>query len=329
MQLHLQPSNVWKNKCEALGESWGLDLEKHEIRIYQNIGQAVYEAMLGLRRLYQHKKKIFFLKNQNPHIEYPLHCIAKDGLLLEPQSSDVFTKADPLLSAMDRETLFFVYSVDDPVLGLYEPIEDLEALLQGTANFRIRISYHKHLYEARPKPERNLVQIMGCPDGCAIALLGERTRFAPQGVELLDWSGFPQKDYLKILEAPKLNSQKILEFESRKDLGFVPLLEKTNLRSFDRAVVSWSDLDSCAMRESLLADPNSKPTWEKGLESLSLSRWGGVKGFEWLIARGYTRNQLRGAMIIDGQLLASDFDQSILRARQKILEAQQGDQRPN
>jgi hypothetical protein len=325
MQVHLTSMQQWREHCERLAQLWAVDLTRNEVRLYKNIHQAINEAMLGLRRLYSFKKKIFFFPDQVPHTETPLKSLAKEGLQLEALPFDTLKNTAEFIAKIDKEGLFIVYAVDDPVLATFEDVSGFEQALAEQNIIKVRVSYGRHFHDGIPTNiERNTVHILGMPDGSAVALLGERTRYAPQGVELLDWSDFDVQNFTKKLPAAaeyEKSKSTVDAFESRSDLGFRPLIAPATHRLYDRAIVVWDDLDSAAMLESLRERFGGADTFE----SLSLSRWGGTKGFQWLEAKGFAKNLLRGALVIDARAINDDLVKSIRDCRQQILEAQSGD----
>jgi hypothetical protein len=330
MQVHIGPQNTWRRHCEILGENLGFDLYRYEVRLCKNVYQAVYEATLGLRRLYTFKKKIFFYKDQFPHQENSLKALAKEGLQLEAWPLANFNNPGAL--AFDKESLFLLYAVDDPVLGTFENQEALEGAIAEQNILKIRVSFHRHLVEGLPKMEKNTVHILGLPNGQAILLLGDRARFAPQGSELLNWSEDELLQSLAELKTAGTFNQiesktKIEKFESRSDLGFSRLLPTETARIFDRAIIVWNDMDSFAVLQSLSERyklPLPLAGSMKFFESLSLSRWGGTKGFEWLAGKGFPKEILRGALVVDVSAIDDTLINHLKAIRGQILEVQLG-----
>jgi hypothetical protein len=327
MQLHLRSTQSWRRQCEVLAETFSIDLERHDVRIFESMAQATYETVVGLRRLYQLKKKIYYFKNQDPHLEHPLRTLAKEGLNLQPLDWGVMNDSSDFIKSLDRESHFIAYSVDDPVLGIFHDTDRLDQSLSDQNIFRIRISYSRHVYGEWPKIDKNTVHLLGLPDGRALGFLGERVKFPPQGVDILDWSNANVGNYKDLKSPAKESAERVREFEQRLDLGFKPLLAQDKKRVFDRAAVYWPDLDSSAVLELLLAELGISPAPAGKIpqvESLSLSRWGGIRGFEWLVEQGIAKEALRGALVIDASLLSDSFVDLLQKIRKRILEAQSG-----
>jgi hypothetical protein len=328
MQLHLRSIQSWRRQCEVLAEAFSIDLERHDIRIFESMAQATYESVVGLRRLYQLKKKIYFFKNQDPHLEHPLRTMAKEGLILQPLDWGVMKDSSEFIKSLDRESHFVAYSVDDPVLGFFHETDHMDQSLLEQNIFRIRISYSRHLHSEWPKIDKNTVHLLGLPDGRALGFLGDRVKFPPQGVDILDWSNADVRSYQGLKSSAREFPEQVKQFEQRSDLGFKPLLSQDKKRIFDRAAVYWPDLDSSAVLELLLTELGIGPAPAgkiSQVESLSLSRWGGIKGFEWLVEQGIAKEVLRGALVIDANLLSDSFVDLLQKLRKRILEAQSGD----
>jgi len=320
MRINLNPHSLWREKNEALAESLGVDLETHELRIYPNVETAINESMVGLRRLYPLKKKFFYIKHQIPQLETPLRTLAKEGLQVDGLGPEVLTNPDLVTNKIDRETNFFFYAVDDSVLATLFDIKALEAALAPTPLYRIRISFHRHLIDGFEPVDRNVVQIYATPDDQAIAILGEKVKYPLQGVELLDWHDLDVDQLAGALRGRTDDEKKVKAFESLSDLGFKPLLSPGTQRFFDRALVTWPDLDATAMFDLLRGA--SRP---QQVVPLGLSYWGSVRGSEWLYQKGFSKETLRGSMIVPAQIIDDGLIKSINEGRRKILEAQNGD----
>ena len=73
---------------------------------------------------------------------------------------------------------------------------------------------------------------------------------------------------------------------------------------------------------SVLGDDLKPAGEELRFESLSLSRWGGLRTMDWLIEQGRKPEEVRGLLVISASQLTDDFTEKFKSVRQQILEAQ-------
>ncbi len=337
MRVHFKSTAEWKTLNEELAGRLGLDLARTELRLYPNAANAVYEAVVGLRRLYTLKKTVYFIKDQDPHFSLPLQALSKEGLQVVGLPSTLFTspaEIEAFTAQLTRESHFLLYAVDDPLLGKTWPAQALEDSLRDKNILKIRVSYARHMSEEASQwgqpHDRNLVRVFGLPDGGALSLLGERTRFPNQGVELLHWSDFRAQDIpLAITSKEKNNPEHVRAFEAwAAELGAQPFFPGDDKnRLWDRAVMTWTDMDGHALIHQLAeatGQPLRPPGQETRFETLSLSRWGGLRAMDWLNGWGYAPEQIRGTVILDAGILTPEFQTQLRAARQAILELQNG-----
>jgi hypothetical protein len=292
------------------------------------MGQALMDAAYGLRRLSSFKKKILYFKDMDPNFTPVVTALAKEGIELIAMDLKCLKSPESIIEQLGKDILFVLYSVDDPILGRLFEIEKFESLLAENSCFRIRISYNQHLYADLPKADRNTLHIWGAPSGLALLGLGERVRVGASGSELRSWSGVHSAEIIDELQARENKKNKVIEFEEGFRT-FASLPMENRERVWDRAVLAWPDMDGSAVIDSLGGRMNLalSPPGELGvLESTSLSRWGGLKTFDWLHSWDLSPEIIRGLIVIDADILSADLALKIREVRTSLLEDQNGTQ---
>ena len=322
MRVFFKGQGEYKKKCEQIGEALGLDLSKHEARVYPNVSYDINDICMGLKRLYAHKKQAFYVKHQDPHVEDPMKSLAKEGLSVKPLEFSELQTPDAFIDSLERESHFLIYSVDNPLLGKLNDFSKFEEAIKDKTFFRVRVSYNQHRFQGIPKPERNIVHCLGLPNGMAVVLMGERVRYPSQGVEKLDWSELDVSSCIEVLKNGEEDRARVEKFESNTELGFKPFFKPEEGRIFDRAVVCWNDIDSAAVIEYLAKDDLKPAGSEARFESLSLSRWGGLRTMDWLLEQGYTHEEIRGLLVVSVSELTDGFEKNVADVRKQIMEAQ-------
>lgn len=322
MRVFFKGQGSYQKKCEQIGEALGLDLGKHEARVYPNLSYAINDICMGLKRLYAHKKQAFYIKNQDPHVVDPMKNLAKEGLSVKALEPAELENPEGFIEGLERESHFLIYSVDSPLLGKLNDYSQFEEAIKEKPFYRVRISYNRHRFEGIPKPDRNVVHCLGLPNGMAVVLMGERVKYPSQGVEMLDWTDLDVDSCLEVLKNGEEDKARVEKFEANTALGFQPFFKNSEDRIYDRAVVCWTDLDSSAVIEYLAKDKLPEPGADTRFESLSLSRWGGLRTMDWLMAQGHTAEEIRGLLVIAASQLTADFESQLADVRQQIMEAQ-------
>lgn len=314
-----------------------------EPRLFQNMSAAVVETVYGLSQLYPMKKKVFFIKNTNPLFDAAVLPLAKMGYIVTGLETSVLERPDDFAAIVDRECLLVLYAVDDPILGRAYDVTRLEAALKEKVIVQVRLSHNAHFYKHYEADDTAVMTDTALPSGAgrdiprlgafiyslkpegALVLCGERARF---GVLVADQLTPPLGSDLSWLTTPRVaHQEKILDFESRRVAGAHPIFESTALRVFDRAAISWSDLDGYALITRLaerLKIILNKPGHETRLEATSLSRWGGVRTMDFLKNQNLSPETIRGLVLIDATLLSPTFERHLVEARESLLTDQFG-----
>jgi hypothetical protein len=241
------------------------------------------------------------------------------------------------LALMDRETLLTLYAADDPLLGIIYPTDKWDTALKAASVPRLRLSHFSDLLKPfAAAVDRTEIRLGTTPAGGAYALMGERMRTGSAVAPVLDWSHFPLSDKdLQVMRTgrPLLPEQiaQIQDFEKAiAAFGKIPGLNAST-RVYDRAMFVFPDIDGHALIDRWsrrLGVSIQLPGEENTLETTSLSRWGGVKTFEFLKAYGLSAQDLRGLVLISHQLFSrfgsTELKQTLVEVRQSILQEQNG-----
>jgi hypothetical protein len=324
VKLNIWPNVQWQSLCDQVAINLGFDLSRQELRLVPTIQQALMDSVYGLRRLSAIKKKVFYIKDLDCNFTPAITALAKEGLELQPLGHEVLTQPELLSEKLGRDTLLFLYSADDPILGLKYDTNKLDLFLQEQTVFVVRMSYRAHLYSGLIKPHKNFVHLMATDSDLCVMSLGERVRFSTSGTEFCDWSQVNLDFILSQLKTREESKNKIIDFERSSPAGGKSIfLERP--RYYDRAILTWDNIDGEAIIERLTARLNLKlkpPGLENRFESLSLTRWGGVRPFEYLLAQGLTPEEQRGTVLIAKEAINEELKSSLNDVCQGILKDQ-------
>ncbi len=312
----------------APGETGPLGVDT---RLYQGIGHALVEAVVGASHLYPLKKKVHFFKKMNPYFEAAILPLAKLGYQMIALEPDVLADPAAWASSLTREDLLVLYSVDDPLFARTYEIQALEAALSDKPIIQIRVSHCRHFYEG-PKPlvPRHAFNLYSLSTKLAIACIGERARVAKQTADKLYYDVITD-DHLQWFQRPMVSNASDVQTwqaELAKAADAKVLWQDRADRIYDRALIYWEDADGHAIIDRLAARLEmtlAEPGFENRLETTSLSRWGAVRTLDFYGDWALTPNMLRGLIMISSEFRSRDgFIEALLRARRDVLKDQYG-----
>lgn len=337
MLIDFRRPSSWSDLTERAAKILDVVLLKNQLRFYQNTQHALIEVTQGLARQFPLKKKIFYFKDMSAAFDPAITLLAKEGYQLTALSLSDLANPEAYLAQMDRETLFVLFAADDPVLGLLYPTEKWEAALKAASVPRLRLSHFSDLR----KPfvavaDRTEIRIGATPTRGAYALMGERMRTASAVAPVLNWAHFAlsNEDILILkngMPIPQEILNQVADFE--KQISAFASIPKFTVgeRAYDRALFIFPDIDGHALIDrwtSRLGLSLQQPGEENSLETTSLSRWGGVKTFEFLKTYGVSAQDLRGLVIVGDQVFSrfgsSELKKTLVEVRQSLLQEQNG-----
>jgi len=320
VRISFQSSQHWQELNESVDVHLGLKERQLNSRLYAGLNHALTEVALGLIKQFPHKKKAYFVKGQSPAFEQQMIGLAREGLQISP--------LDSLNAPVDPEALFVLYSEDDPLFGLLYDVEALETSLKDTKVFRLRVSHVHQAFLPLPKElSRFDVRLCAVSPKVALVITSERLRWPALSAEGLAFSEDDLAPVRQFKSPDFLNPHDVETFESLPIDGMVAPL-KGRHRIYDRAVVSWRDMDGWAVISRLAEQLKFKlppAGFASPLETTSLRRWGGYKTMDWLSEFGFDDHLIRGTIMIDHTLLNKDLPPLVEKVREQILKIQVGD----
>lgn len=294
------------------------------------LAQSVWEVVVGLARLFPHRRRIIYFKNQDPVHEPALNILAKEGFEILSLKLDKFSVNENWQSEINDETLLVLYSGDDPFLGLKHICSGLEESTQAKRAFSVKIIHQLHrCYSPQVLPTPYSLEIWGYGKELSCIRLGERAKLKGIVSPLMNWGEWQWESLVQNLKSVDPgNEVRVRTFEEKRLGGAQPLLDPHQARNFDRAVVFWEDMDGHAFIHYLAEELGTvlKPAGEETrFETTSLSRWGGVRTMDWLHSFGFRESQIRGSVILHHSQLNEKLERAFLQVREKVLRLQNPD----
>lgn len=327
MLISFDKFEEWKLANKTATRFLEKDPDIFRVHLYLGLASAISEVTQGIAKQVPHKKKVFYIRGTSPLLDQTMMSFSKEGynvvILNYEQLQDL-----SWMEQVDREALFVLFGVDDPITGFAHDTFKMEEELASKRVFSIRVSHNRHFSQGlADAPQKHGVHLYAVNRNTSLAFLGDKSRFTPLISSQISWDQEKVKEDLVTLNQVQNFKDEILKFEqSCKDLGTVTLVNQDHgMRSFDRAVLCWEDIDGSAFCELLaerLGLDLSGPGYESRLETASLIRWGGVRTMEWYNHIGMTPNQVRGSVAIAGDLVNSELFEHIKAVREQLLTLQ-------
>lgn len=300
---------------------------KDEVRLYQGAEHAIWEVTQGLSRLFPHRRKIFYFQYQDPFHDHAMFSLLRDGF--EVTALPIAQMSDPQSwqSQIGKETLLFLYSEDDPILGRKFDFENAVATCDQHKVFAVKVSHHRHrLEEWSGLDSPFAIDIKSYRADLAVAHLGSKAKIASAIAPFLEWEGCALDPILKWTIPGVSDWEKTVSaFESALPGGAQPLWGNDCSRLYDRAVFYWEDMDGHSIIYHLaeaLGWKLGSPGIEERLETTSLSRWGGLRTMDWLKQQGLTESQIRGTVVLHASVLGEEIKQRLIETVNKVRQLQ-------
>ncbi|MEO0336285.1 MAG: hypothetical protein AAF202_07815 [Pseudomonadota bacterium] len=283
MILDFDTREHWANLSAQLTKTFVDEGSDITVKPYMGLYHGLAELTRGMARQFPTKKEILYLKDFDPTVDPHVMALAREGYKVTAVTEAELAGAESIVEGLGRETLCFVLSMDDPVFGLKSKSEKLLELLREKKVFTILVSHNSHFYSEPPTELlRTEAQLHTVSSGLTLGFLGARYKFAPFLAEGLPWPDI-DFDLLKSKYCQKLETEKVATLEAEPIAGSESVFSERD-RVKDRALLFWRDLDGHALI-ALLAEKlqiHLKPPRDGGeLDTLSLSRWGGVLTMKW------------------------------------------------
>jgi hypothetical protein len=303
-----------------LRETRGLVPPHEQVRFYPSVAVALSDLCRGLMGMYSNKKNILRLKGLYRGYSNLVKGLSQEGALIQdiefPKSLDL----TEITTQLKKETLCVLMASDSPWTGEVFQIGPIWKSLIEKKIFAINVSGGP---PSDTLPWESVgthgIWIYEFQDGSCIAMLGSRYR-AASGIfgvtrpPVLDFS------WLKSADIPEAQTQAVLAFEKKYRSSAAPPLRSE--RRFDRALLHFPDLDGSALRDLLIR--KGEDVWASGLETFSLCRWEDLDQFEDLLERGWSKEDLRGTLLVSASLLRPSFDSTLDNALAELRLLQTG-----
>lgn len=320
MQIDFRIPREWTSANELVAAQMpaGSNAEPY---VFQSIQVAIVEAVYGLSQQFSQRKKVFYIKNCDSNFDAATMVLSKMGYIVTGLDATVLDDPSGFASIIERDALLVLYAADDPILGRRYSVEKLEEALREKTLAQVRVSHNAHFFaQLKPETPRTGVHIYSVKPNAAIALCGERVRF---GVLSANQTKPSTQLDLGWMKSPLAEArEKILKFETAHIADSKPVFASSTSRVYDRAVVSWPDVDGHAVIARLAQKLNialSEPGVETRIETTSLSRWGGVRTFDFLKTQNLEASTLRGLVMISADLLDSSLEKALVETRKELL----------
>lgn len=307
-----------------------------QVQIYAGYQHALFEATVGLGRLFSHKRSIATVEPAEPVAAAIEAAFAGEGYnirhLRDLSSLNASSAADEALLQNATELAFVVFSDDDPVTGRVFDHSRLLGELKDQRIFRIHLSHAAHRFAPGiPQPAPYEIRICSLSPERALLVAGERFKIQPALAPRLPWHAAASVDErLAVISPERYQVQKktILDFEDSLPEGFRSYFDaKDQQRVFDRAVIVADEVDGFALIDELARALGVAlavaPGVDGQLETSSPCRWNDLRYTDWLLARGEKETTIRGLIVIDPALLKPELPSALVTAA-RTLKALQG-----
>lgn len=307
--------HFWLRKTEDLRDLEELFLADGAVRFYKNFEVSLTEAIRSLTQVFPHKKAYAFIRGTYPEVASLSVGLSKEGFLGQEWNLNQIENVE-----FKKDLLFAVIPEDDPLTGEIFEIEKLCEKLEEKKIFSIRISSHLFKHK-RLKLAPNSCRICFLGGGFSMTLLGQRFKLENFLLAPAVWSHNDVSQVRSLLKPETVQEELVRHFESKEFDGSKPLLAPGTSRIFDRAAIFWNDLDSSAIRDLIIEDPQWKVRAHL-IESTSPCRWTEPRQLEWLHLRGYSPDQVRGCLVVHHSLLTPEFEDVLKKSCLEIRRLQ-------
>lgn len=305
--------------------------EGTELRLYQSVEHALAELTQGLAQIYPHRSDLIYYQGMSPFYQRPMLSAARRGLNVRGGTFAELCDPKFLASHLTKTSLLVAYNLDDPLTGRLFKTDFIEPALAGKSVFRLQICHSLHFLRT-PFTEVGpyQIQIQALPGFGAVALLGKNVRSTATMGPFLRWPICMPAEFRGVADSLVAQDQEVISaFERAAPSGGRALLSGIHERLWDRAVLSWSDVDGSAIVAALARERGwdlATQEHRRWAETASLCRWRSLDYTDWLEQQGWDLAQRRGLVVIARELvedpqLPEQLERviTILRSAQEVL----------
>lgn len=304
MKLDLFPLETWETLNSTIKNQWSVASDV-SVRVYSDLPAAVYEVAQGTAQFLSHKRSLAFIKGQTFAIQPLLPYFYKEAYQIQILSHQGLADMKTWVENLKKDTLFVLFCEDHPVTGEKYPWQEMDALLNEKRIFSVRISHNSHFVEEQEILPYS-IRICSYSQKMAVAFCGNKFKSPPLIAPAGYWGSDELKKEVLSLERKKQDDKKLVtQFETNLPEGFHRFINHEQ-RVYDRAVIYSKDVNGEAVQQYIstaLNLPMNAPGAEALIETTSLCRWGGTKGFDDWWEPVPDKNTLRGLLVIDVKLL--------------------------
>lgn len=304
MKLDLFPLETWETLNRLIKTEWVIP-EDVSVRVFSDLPAAVYEVAQGTAQFLSHKRSLALVKGQTFVFQPLMPYFYKEAYLIQNIHHEALQDVKGWVDSLKKDTLFVLFSEDHPVTGEKYAWDEMDQLLNEKRIFSIRVSHNTHFFEQQEIRPYSL-RVCSFSNNFAVSFCGNKFKSPPLTAPSSYW-GAPElkKSIVDLERKRKENKELIQKFESNLPAGFEAFL-KTENRIYDRSVIFSKEVNGEAIQQylnSALKLPSVTPGSDALIETTSLCRWGGTKGFEDWWEPLPNPQILRGMMILDVKVL--------------------------
>ena len=332
MRVDLQRTDSWNAVNSVYREALGLGESPLQVQTYPGLKAGLWEICTQLTQLVPNKRTIYYQKEAGPVFESVAVHLSRDGFKVKALTAAELNNPAEWFEAVQKELLFIVELQDEPVTGELYDFPELDKVLADKRVYRIAVSHARHACMKVVMPSTYNVNLMSIRLDHAVAVLGERVRVQPPVASGMVWPEYSLTAARQELNTPPaetyaLRKGHVLAIEKALPDGAKAVLAPDANRLYDRAVLTYDDLDGLSLITELAKELNVeiKPPGDfSPLETTSLCRWNDERIWQGLIERGFTPTQLRGLVVISSEIIREGLIKKINEARKRVLASQNG-----
>jgi hypothetical protein len=325
MLIDVVRPETWEELNDEVRHVLGLS-PKLKARVFQGLGQAVFEIAQGSAQFMAHKRSIGVIRGQTPVFESLLPYYYKETYEVHSLSHLALVNVKDFVEGLKKDTNFVLFAEDHPVTGeVYPFVDELDKLLNEKRIFSFRVSHAQHFTQSEELRPYSVRLCSFTPD-LAVAILGERFRSPSLSAFNQAWN---KTDILLRLEQARLvrphDDKTVQDFEAQVQ-NKIPLYFAANKKRLsDRSVLVIPDASAEAVAQLLF----KKLGWTadegfKKIETTNQCHWStGAKTFKTWWEPNPTPQNLRGLLIISlSALQTKDFANLLISSYEEIKQLQ-------
>lgn len=292
--------------------------ESCQILFGKGLAHSYTEVTRGLYSVFSHKMVMSFYDDTHPLVDKALGYFSREGFKTYPYSYHGRITVEKIIQDIGKSCLFFATSKLDPLTGELFDHSLLQVELEKLKTVFIEITdaslQNPKALEVGPYN----IKLFSITHDLSVAILGERVRIDRLHFDSLYFSNESVRQVRELNLAGEENKAEIQKFETAcGSFCDVPLLARP--RVYDRAVLSFKDIDSSALAELLIEQEGLS---QGDIEVGSLCKWQDARKLQWLAQQGFSPEQIRGLVIIRSKAVSSQLASAVETHYRAILKLQ-------